>query len=45
VVSADEKLAVLHENPMGEPMTASPAVAEGALYLRTKAALYRIESR
>jgi outer membrane protein assembly factor BamB len=45
IVSADEKLAILHENEIGEPVSASPAVAEGALYLRTKAALYRIEKR
>jgi outer membrane protein assembly factor BamB len=45
LVSADDKLTVLHENQLGEPISASPAVAEGALYLRTKAALYRIETQ
>lgn len=45
VVSADEKLQTLHENVIGEPFSAGPAVAEGALYLRSKAALYRIEKK
>jgi outer membrane protein assembly factor BamB len=42
IVRADPSLAVLAENELGEAMTASPAVAEGDLYIRTKAALYRI---
>lgn len=45
IVTADEKLETLHENQLGEPISASPAVAEGALYLRSRAALYRIESK
>ena len=45
IVSADEKLEILHENQLGEPFSAGPAVADGVLYLRTKAALYRIESK
>ena len=42
IVSADERLEILHENHLGEPFSAGPAVADGVLYLRTKAALYRI---
>lgn len=45
IVSADEKLEILHENQLDEPFSAGPAVADGVLYLRTKAALYRIESK
>ncbi len=45
IVTADEKLETLHENQLGEPISASPAVADGALYLRTKTTLYRIENR
>jgi outer membrane protein assembly factor BamB len=45
IVSADEKLQTLHENEIGEPFSAGPAVAEGSLYLRSKAALYRIETK
>lgn len=45
LVRASPKLDMLVENQLHEPMTAGPAVADGALYLRTKAALYRIESK
>lgn len=44
VVRAGTSFDVLAENPIGDPISASPAVAEGDLYLRTKAALYRIQS-
>ena len=45
VVRAAEKFELLAENKLAEPMTASPAVAEGALFLRTKGALYRISAK
>ena len=44
-VRAHEKFDILGENALHEPMSAGPAVADGALYLRTKAALYRIETK
>jgi outer membrane protein assembly factor BamB len=43
VVEASPEFTVLRENELGEPISASPAVADGALYIRSKAALYRIE--
>ncbi len=45
LVRATPKLDILADNQLHEPMTAGPAVADGALYLRTKAALYRIETK
>jgi outer membrane protein assembly factor BamB len=46
VVRAGAKFEILAKNALtSDPITASPAVAEGALYLRTKTALYRIEEK
>jgi outer membrane protein assembly factor BamB len=46
VVRAGAKFEILAKNALtNDPITASPAVADGALYLRTKTALYRIEEK
>ena len=45
VIRATDKFEVLARNKLADGMTSSPAVADGALFLRTKTALYRIESK
>ncbi len=45
VIRAADKFEVLARNKLADGMTSSPAVADGALFLRTKTALYRIESK
>lgn len=43
VVKAGRKFEIVASNPMGgEPITASPAISEGKLYIRTYQALYAI---
>lgn len=39
-----DKLEVVAENTLGEPLAASPAIADGTLYLRTYDALYAIRN-
>jgi outer membrane protein assembly factor BamB len=43
VVKAGRDFEIIAQNKMDEPITASPAVANGTLYLRTYAALYAIQ--
>ena len=45
VIRAADKFEVLARNKLADGMTSSPVVADGALYLRTTTALYRIESK
>jgi outer membrane protein assembly factor BamB len=45
VVKADKKFEVLAQNAMNERTMASLAAADGAIYLRTEKALYRIEEK
>ncbi len=46
VIKTGSKLTVVSENTLnGEPMTASPAISNGVLYLRTHKALYAVGSR
>lgn len=42
VVKAGKEFEILAQNEMGEPITSSPVVSDGALYLRTFDALYAI---
>ncbi|MDZ4287533.1 MAG: PQQ-binding-like beta-propeller repeat protein [Prosthecobacter sp.] len=44
VIRAADKFELLAENKLPDAMTASPAVAEGALFLRTKKHLFKIAS-
>ncbi|MFG0317871.1 MAG: PQQ-binding-like beta-propeller repeat protein [Planctomycetota bacterium JB042] len=44
VVAADRDGSILAENRLDEGMMASPAVADGALFLRTTGHLYRIDA-
>ena len=44
VVKAGKEFAKLAENPLGEKTLASSAAANGALYIRTEEALYKISS-
>ena len=43
VVQAGRRFQVLARNRLEDGLMASPAVSRGALYLRTRTALYRIE--
>lgn len=43
VVQAGRDFKILSQNNLGEPITASPAVADGTLYIRTYNALYAIK--
>lgn len=45
VIRAAGKFELLATNRLADGMTATPVVADGALFIRTKAALYRIEGR
>ena len=45
VIRAADKFEVLARNKLADGMTSSPVVADGALYLRTTTALYRIEAK
>jgi outer membrane protein assembly factor BamB len=45
VIKADESLEVVAQNKLTEGMRASPAIAHGALYLRTFSHLYKIAGR
>lgn len=45
VIRAADKFEVLATNKLADGMTSTPAVADGAIFIRTKAALYRIEGK
>jgi outer membrane protein assembly factor BamB len=45
VIKAGDKFEVLAENKLPDAMTASPAVAEGALFIRTKKHLFKIAAK
>lgn len=45
VIRAADKFELLATNKLPDGMTATPVVADGALFIRTKAALYRIEGK
>jgi outer membrane protein assembly factor BamB len=45
VVKAGPKFEILASNDMGEPISASPAISGGRIYLRTFEALYAIEGQ
>ena len=45
VLKAGPKFEVLATNKLADPMTASPAVADGAIFIRTKTALYKIAEK
>ncbi len=45
VLRAGPKFEVLAENVLPDAMTAAPAVADGALFIRTKKQLFKIEQR
>jgi hypothetical protein len=36
---------LIGQNQLGEQITASPAVADGALYIRSSGALYKIATK
>jgi hypothetical protein len=42
VVKAGRQFELLSQNEMGEEMSASPAISDGRIYLRTFDALYAI---
>src|SRR5262249_47653259 len=45
VLKADDKFEVLARNDLGEPIAATPAVAEGTLYVRTAKHLYAFKDK
>ncbi len=45
IISADTKLETLFTNQIEEAISAGPAVADGALYIRSRETLYRIETK
>ncbi|MDB6006368.1 MAG: outer rane biosis protein [Prosthecobacter sp.] len=45
VRASPEKFEVVGQNQLGEAISASPAVADGALYIRTSGALYKIATK
>lgn len=45
VIKAADKFEILAKNQLADPMTASPAVADGALYIRTQKQLIKIQSK
>ncbi len=45
VLKAGTTFEVVKRNDLGERALASPAAVDGALYLRTEKALYRIEKK
>jgi hypothetical protein len=42
VLQAGDDFRILARNDMGEPIFATPAIANGTLYLRTRSCLYAI---
>jgi outer membrane protein assembly factor BamB len=44
VRASSEKFELVRKNQLAEPISASPAVADGALFIRTKGAMYKIYS-
>jgi len=45
VIKAADKFELLAKNQMTDPMTASPAMADGALYIRTQKQLIKIQAK
>ena len=45
VRAAPEKFELIGQNQLGEQITASPAVADGALFIRSSGALYKISAK
>ena len=45
VLAQAEKLEVLARNDMGEPCIATPAIADGRLYIRTREKLFCVGER
>ena len=45
VRASAEKFELVGKNQLAEPITSSPAVADGALFIRTKKALYKISAK
>ena len=45
VVKLGREFEVISENEFGEPQTASPAISNGTLYMRTYDALYAIRGK
>jgi outer membrane protein assembly factor BamB len=45
VLAQGEKLEVLARNDMGEPCVATPAIADGRLYIRTREKLFCISEQ
>lgn len=45
VQASPEKFELVHKNQLPDPISASPAVADGALFVRTKKALYKIQTK
>ncbi|HRH95291.1 MAG TPA: PQQ-binding-like beta-propeller repeat protein [Prosthecobacter sp.] len=45
VRASPEKFELVGKNQLAEPITSSPAVADGSLFIRTKKALYRISAK
>ncbi|WP_395743713.1 PQQ-binding-like beta-propeller repeat protein [Prosthecobacter sp.] len=45
VRASPEKFELIRQNQLGERISASPAVAEGALFIRTSGALYKISAQ
>lgn len=45
VRASPEKFEIIGQNQLGESITASPAVAEGALFIRSSGALYKIATK
>ena len=44
VIEAGEKYSLLKKNEMGEPILATPALASGRIYIRTREAMYGIRT-
>ncbi|MCA9045263.1 MAG: PQQ-binding-like beta-propeller repeat protein, partial [Planctomycetaceae bacterium] len=45
VLKAGRKFEIVAQNDLGEPITASPVVSNGVLYLRSYNALYAIRGK
>jgi outer membrane protein assembly factor BamB len=45
VRASPEKFEIVGQNQLGEQITASPAVADGALFIRSSGALYKIATK
>ena len=45
VLASPEKFELIRQNGLGEQISASPAVADGALFIRSSRALYKIATK